>query len=189
MGGRPSRPGSYGIVATSRSPKAAVTTTIAGTDLVLTRGFLGVAALLLLSALFPAGFSDVANWLGGASFALIYAGSVVLHESAHAFAAARLGYVVTAVRLTWTGGETQYEGDPDGELPPVMIPGAGLLASALAAAVLVTIVVVQGSSGDPSGWTGYVTFAAEVNVLLAVVNALPLSGSDGSFLYGRLRQR
>lgn len=175
-------------MATSRTPKAAVTTTIAGAQLVLTRGFLGVAALLLLSALPPVGFADVGNWLGGASFALIYAGSVALHESAHALAAARRGYRVIAVRLTWTGGETHYEGDADGELPPPTIAGAGLLASALAAAVLVAIVVVQGSSGDPSGWVGYVTFAAEVNVLLAVVNALPLSGSDGSFLYGRLRR-
>jgi peptidase M50B-like protein len=174
-------------VATSRRPKAAVTVTAAGTDLVLTRGFLGIAALLLISALLPAGFADVSNWLGGASFALIYAGSVTLHESAHALAAAGRGFRVTAVRLTWTGGETQYEGDADDQLPPPIIPAAGLLASALAAAGFVAIVVAEGSSGNPSSWVGYVTFAAEVNVLLAVVNALPLSGSDGSFLYGRFR--
>jgi Zn-dependent protease len=119
---------------------------------------------------------------------VIYATSVALHESAHALAAARRGYCVTAVRLTWTGGETQFESDENDSVPPRMIAGAGLLASAVAAAVLVAFVVRESSSGHPSRWGGYVAFAAEVNVLLAVVNALPLSGSDGSLLYGRLRR-
>jgi Zn-dependent protease len=176
------------VVASSRRPKAAVTIRVAGTDLVLTRGFLGVCALLLLTALLPAGFADLGNWLGGSAFAVIYAGSVALHESAHALAAARGGFQVTAVRLTWTGGETQYEGDTDDESPPSMIAGAGLVASAFAALVIVSIVVAEGASGNPEGWVGYVTFAAEVNVLLAVVNALPLSGSDGSHIYRRLKR-
>jgi len=168
------------------TPKAGVTANVAGASLILTRGFLAVAAMLLLSTLLPTGFADVGNWLGGLAFVLIYAGSISLHESAHALAAVQRGFQITSMRLTWTGGETHYEGEADDGIPPRMVAGAGILASALAAAVLVTIVVLEGTSGHPGGWTGYATFAAEVNILLTVVNALPLPGSDGHYL---LRQR
>lgn len=170
-------------------PRTVVTLTIAGVELAFTRGFVGTAFLILLLALLPAGFLSLANWLGGLAFVLIYAGSVLLHELAHALAATRCGFTVTAVRLTWTGGETHYEGDAPDEGPPKMVAGSGLLASALAALVFVSIVIAQGASGQPGDWVGYATFAAEVNVLLTLANALPISGSDGSHLLSGRKRR
>ena len=171
------------------TPKAAVTARIAGAHLVLTRGFLGVATVLLASTLLPTGLAHLGNWLGGLAFGFIYAASVGFHEGAHVLAAVKRGFRVTTVRLTWSGGETHYEGDAEDSTPPPFIAGAGLLASGLAAALFISVVVAEGASGHPRGWVGYVTFAAEVNALLAVVNALPLRGSDGFYVFRRAGAR
>lgn len=53
---------------------------------------------------------------------------------------------------------------------------------------MIAVVAAQGAAGHPGGWVSYAMFAAEVNVLLAVVNVLPVSGSDGYHLYRRLRR-
>lgn len=100
--------------------------------------------------------------------------SVLLHEGTHALAARSLGYRVEWVQLGLVAGSTSYSGRDDRPLDRSAIAMAGPAASA--AAVLVLLAAWWPGAADPNE----AVFALlSFNALTAVVNLLPLPGSDG----------
>jgi Zn-dependent protease len=91
--------------------------------------------------------------------------SVLAHEVAHGIAARRHGFVVDRVVVTLTGSHTAWSGerDPDAQAA-IAIAAAGPAVSAL----LATIAAL-------AGWDAL----AFANLAIAVVNLVPITGTDG----------
>ena len=124
-----------------------------------------------------------ASAFGYALFAaLIFFGSVFLHEMAHAVTARLAGIEVHGITLVFFGGFTAARADAKGPGPAFRIaalgPGTSL---ALAGAFWVLSRATEGSGGPLSGLFRYV---AVVNVFMAIFNALPGLPLDG----GRMLQ-
>ena len=161
--------------------------TIGGIPINVSSSWIWIAVLLVatfwsrLDNEFP-GLSAAAA-IGYALFAaLIFFGSVFLHEMAHAVTARLAGIEVHGITLVFFGGFTAARADAKGPGPAFRIaalgPGTSL---ALAGAFWLLSRATDGSSGPLPGLFGYVAF---VNLLMAIFNALPGLPLDG----GRMLQ-
>ena len=114
--------------------------------------------------------------------ALIFFGSVFLHEGAHAVTARAAGIEVHGITLVFFGGFTAARADEKGPGPAFAIaafgPGTSL---ALAGAFWLLARATDGTSGPLPGLFDYV---ALVNLFMAIFNALPGLPLDG----GRMLQ-
>jgi Zn-dependent protease len=98
-------------------------------------------------------------WLAAAVLA-----SLLAHELGHAVAARRLGYEVDALELDLWGGRTAWSGPTPDAPTALTIAAAGPLVSA-ALAVLAALAESRA--------------LAITNLLVALVNLVPVAGSDG----------
>jgi Zn-dependent protease len=91
--------------------------------------------------------------------------SVLAHELAHGVAARRFGFDVDRVVLTLTGSHTVWSGerDPDAHAALAIAAAGPALSAALAC-----VAVVTGAQA-----------LAFANLAIAVVNLVPLTGTDG----------
>ena len=121
-----------------------------------------LAALVVLGLI-------VAVWSPGArTVGLLYAAGILLslfaHELAHGIAARRFGYEVDALELTMWGGRTGWSGPEPDAHTALTIAAAGPAVSAL----LATVAALAQSRE-----------LAIVNLTVALVNLVPITGSDG----------
>jgi len=106
--------------------------------------------------------------------AVLFFGAVLVHEGAHAVMARRLGIPVAGITLVFWGGATEAKASSRGPLGEFLVAFVGP-ASTLAVAALLWFAAqqVNGQIAD------LVRSLAELNVLFAVVNALPGFPLDG----------
>jgi Zn-dependent protease len=146
-----------------------------------------VATLTLVTAILAAGvlpgsatgWSLVASWAAAAVAAVVFLGSVLAHETAHAVVARRHGVPVRSVTLWMLGGVAELAEEPRSPRADLEIAVAGPLAS-LAAAVAFGLGVVGATVlGAPDVLVRTLGWLAATNTLLAVFNLLPAAPLDG----------
>ena len=108
-------------------------------------------------------------------FALLFFGSVIVHEYAHALVARSRGIPVQGITLFLFGGATHAKVESKGPKDEFLISIVGPLSS-VALGGLFFLLARLGLPGAFAGGFGYLAF---VNVLLAVFNLLPGFPLDG----------
>lgn len=122
----------------------------------------------------PAGF----YWLAGLVAALLFFGSILLHELAHAFAARRYGIETPEITLFLFGGVSQMRAEPARPAAELVIAIAGPLTSVLLA--LLFWAIGTGLPDDSAPMLAVVCrYLTWVNAALAVFNLLPGYPLDG----------
>ena len=116
--------------------------------------------------------------LGFAAFAaVLFFGSVFLHEVAHAVAARLNGIKVLGITLVVFGGFTSARSEEKGPGPAFLISAVGPATSLALGGLFWALARATDSSGGPlSGALGYVSF---INLLMAGFNVLPGLPLDG----------
>jgi Zn-dependent protease/CBS domain-containing protein len=128
------------------------------------------------------GYDWVVYGAVGALATLLFFGSVLLHEMAHAVVANRVGNEVRQITLFVFGGMSEMTGESRTPAAEAKIAGVGPLASIALGALfwLVAMLVVRWSSNDLiAGTLGYL---ATINLALAAFNLLPGFPLDGGRL-------
>jgi Zn-dependent protease len=147
--------------------------------------WIAVLAVYTLWARFEARFPglDDGSAIAYAVFgALLFFGSVFLHELAHAITARLSGIRVEGITLVFFGGFTAARSEEKGPGPAFAIAALGPATSlALGGLFWVTSIATEGTVGPLPGLFGYVGF---INLFMAVFNVLPGLPLDG----GRMLQ-
>jgi len=110
-----------------------------------------------------------------AGTALLFAGSLLAHELAHALVAKRYGVRVRSITLWMFGGVSELGGNPPSPGADLRIAIAGPATSLALAGIFAGLTAAAGSGAIPAalGWL------AVMNGLLAVFNMLPGAPLDG----------
>ena len=161
--------------------------TIRGVPVNVDSSWIWIAVLLVATfwAQLDREFPDIA---GGEAFAfalfgaLIFFGSVFLHEAAHAVTARANGIEVHGITLVFFGGFTAARADEKGPGAAFAIAGLGPGTSLGLSGVFWVLARATESSGGPL--PGLFSYVAAVNLFMAVFNALPGLPLDG----GRMLQ-
>jgi Zn-dependent protease len=105
---------------------------------------------------------------------ILFFGSVLIHESAHAVMARSLGLPVTAITLVFWGGATETRANARGPLGEFLVAFVGPATTlALAGVFYVTSLVAHGLVAD------VLRALSGLSVIFAVINALPGFPLDG----------
>jgi Zn-dependent protease/predicted transcriptional regulator len=106
---------------------------------------------------------------------MLFFGSVLIHEGAHAVVARRFGLEVRGITLVFWGGYTETQADRKGPAGEFLVSIAGPMSSlALGGAFwLLARLVHEPTAADLFGYLGW------LNVFLAILNALPGFPLDG----------
>ncbi|MER6532930.1 site-2 protease family protein [Streptomyces sp900105755] len=161
---------------------------VAGVRVGLHWSVLVVVALItvtLAHGRFPAahpGHSLVAYWGLGVLTAVVFLGSLLAHELAHAVVARRNGVEVEGITLWMLGGAARLRGEAPSPAAELRIAGAGPITSLLAGGVLVGAAVGLDALHASGLVVEAVAWLAAINILLAVFNALPAAPLDGGRL-------
>jgi Zn-dependent protease/predicted transcriptional regulator len=146
-----------------------------------------VFALLVLfiatsdSFLDPSVVRGAARWAVAVVVALLFVGSVLFHELAHALVARRRGLRVTEITLFIFGGAANLEQDPPDARTEALVAGVGPLSSLVAAgAFLLASLAFQQLPGPVAGVAGAIAlWLAASNLMLALFNIVPGFPMDG----------
>jgi Zn-dependent protease len=134
---------------------------------------------------------DSGPYLLALASALLFFGSILLHELGHAFVALRRGIGISEITLWMFGGVARMERDSDSPATEFKIAIAGPLVTLAIATLAIAIgILAAGPSGfeealrfeDSSGVSGLLTmlgFLAEVNLFVLVFNLIPAYPLDG----------
>ncbi len=142
----------------------------------------GLYTWILADSAFPRevpGLTSTAYWVAGASGALLFFLSLLVHEFGHALVAKDEGIGVRGISLWLLGGVARLESSPQTPRAEFRIAVVGPLASAACGALLLSIAYVLPDHGhwDLAGhvcaWLGV------LNLLLAAFNILPAAPLDG----------
>lgn len=148
----------------------------------------GILALNWLPFYEP-GKSDVVYWIAGGLGALLFFGSLLVHEMGHALVARDEGIGVRSVSLWALGGLARLESSPTEPGAEFRIAVAGPLGSAGCAALFLSLAYalpeggLAGVTGSLFAWLGM------VNVLLVGFNLLPAAPLDGGTILSALLWR
>ncbi len=151
-----------------------------------------IAALytwLLATNRFPIeapGHSSTAYWVTGTIAALLFFGSLLVHEVGHALVARDEGIGVQGISLWLLGGVARLESSPDNPASELKIAVIGPIASAGCGAAFLAIAYglpdsgLPGLAGHAAAWLGI------LNLLLAGFNLLPAAPLDGGTVLSAL---
>ncbi len=160
--------------------------TIGGIRIYLHYSWLAIAGLILLG--FWGQLSTVHPDLSPAATAglalvgtVVFFGSVLVHELAHAVVARRRGIEVKGITLYLFGGATEADASSRSAGDEFVIAIVGPLTSLLIAAVLALAAVPFGSQDDPV--PDLLLYLSAINVLLAVFNLAPGLPLDGGRVF------
>ena len=123
-----------------------------------------------------AGWSTSTYWLVGGLTAILFFGSVLLHELGHSLVARREGVLVRDITLFLFGGVAQLEDEPPTAGAEFRIAIAGPLTSLLLAGVFWLLALLAASSAVLAV---PLTYLAVINLTLAFFNLLPGFPLDG----------
>ncbi|HSL56644.1 MAG TPA: site-2 protease family protein [Acidimicrobiales bacterium] len=142
----------------------------------------GVFTFGLAEGRFPAAqpaYSAGEHWVAAAITVVLFFGSILAHELAHAVVARRAGLPVEGITLWLLGGVARLGGEASGPGAEARIAAAGPLASLAAAGVF----AVGGWALDTVGASALAAttlwWLALINAVLAVFNLLPAAPLDG----------
>ncbi len=115
--------------------------------------------------------------------AIMFFGSVLLHELAHSAMARARGISVEGITLFIFGGVARIRSDAESPKDEFLITVVGPLSSALIGLILLSFASVGGMIGLPVPVTGVATYLALLNFFLAAFNLIPAYPLDGGRLF------
>ncbi|MFF8847890.1 site-2 protease family protein [Streptomyces sp. NPDC015127] len=121
-------------------------------------------------------------WLVGILTALVFFGSLLAHEVAHAVVARRNGMEADRITLWLLGGAARLKDEAPSPGAELRVSGVGPLVSLVLGIVFAALAVVLVAMGLSGLTVEAVAWLAAINVLLAVFNALPAAPLDGGRL-------
>ena len=121
------------------------------------------------------GGDQVAIWSAVALSFVLFFGAIAIHEAAHALVARGFGLPVSGITLVFWGGYTETRSNAKGPLREFLVAAAGPASTLVIAGLLWTI----GRDMDPGMARTVVRHLAGLNLLFAIVNALPGFPLDG----------
>ncbi len=111
---------------------------------------------------------------------LSFLGIILIHEIGHAAIVHKLGYKVIAIRIAPLHGVCEYE-SPRYEWEAIQIAWGGVLAQAVAAAIVLTI---GNYGGENLAYFGPLTvFVGYYSIMTIPFNLLPVRGLDGEIAW------
>jgi Zn-dependent protease len=137
---------------------------------------------ILTFSYFPTEFPGRPLWVDAASGvigALLFFGSIVVHEFSHSLVARRGGVTVDRVTLFMFGGVSQLSEEPRGPGRELAMAVAGPLMSVVLSIVFYVAYAVMYVAGVSNVWWAPVEYLAVVNAAVAVFNFLPGYPLDG----------
>jgi Zn-dependent protease len=137
---------------------------------------------ILTFSYFPTEFPGRPLWVDAASGiigALLFFGSIVVHEFSHSLVARRGGVTVDRVTLFMFGGVSQLSEEPRGPGRELAMAVAGPLMSVVLSIVFYVAYAVMYDAGVSNVWWAPVEYLAVVNAAVAVFNFLPGYPLDG----------
>lgn len=121
-------------------------------------------------------------WLVGLFTAVVFFGSLLAHEVAHAVVARRNGMEADSITLWLLGGAARLKDEAPTPGAELRVAGVGPLVSLALGAVFAALAAVLVGLGLSGLTVEAVAWLAAINVLLAVFNALPAAPLDGGRL-------
>ncbi len=111
--------------------------------------------------------------------AVLFLGSLLAHEIAHALVARRFGVRVERVTLWLLGGVAEFTDDPPSARADLMVAAVGPLTSLGLGGVFGAATVIASALDAPAAVTAALAWLAVINVVLGVFNLLPGAPLDG----------
>jgi Zn-dependent protease/CBS domain-containing protein len=158
---------------------------VAGVELGVNWSFFlvfSLIAIVLATAQFPQQFPDRPSAVyaaAGVSAALLFLGSLLAHELAHALVARRYGLEVEGVTLWLFGGVARLKGDPPDPGADLRISTVGPLVSVALSVVFLALTAISMTVGAPGIAVAVLAWLTAINLLLAVFNLAPAAPLDG----------
>jgi Zn-dependent protease len=118
--------------------------------------------------------------------ALLFFGSVLLHELAHSAMARARGIPVEGITLFIFGGMARLKSDAENPKDEFLVTVVGPLSSAVIGLALLAFARVGARWGMPEPVTGVADFLASANIILAAFNLIPGFPLDGGRLFRSL---
>lgn len=137
----------------------------------------GLASSMLPDA--APGLSAAAYWLAGTAIAVIFFGSLLAHELAHAFFARRAGIRIEGITLWLLGGVAKLDGDAPTPAHELRIAAAGPITSGVLGVGFGALAIGLGAAGVAPLVAESAAWLARVNFILALFNLLPGAPLDG----------
>ncbi len=153
-----------------------------GIDIRIDASWIVIALLVTYNLYVRFGFrfgdlSSTSRVLFAIGLGLLFFGSVLAHELAHALTAKRRGIEVHGITLFLFGGATHARVDSRGPREELVVSIVGPFTSLLLGGLCLLLAQPLGWPAEPIGWAfGYL---GAVNILLAVFNMLPGFPLDG----------
>jgi Zn-dependent protease/CBS domain-containing protein len=141
------------------------------------------------SAVFPAhapGLSRFLYVVMGVAGAVLFFGSLLVHELSHSLVARAKGIPVDGITLFIFGGMAHTRSEAESPGDEFAIAGIGPVTSLLIAAALLALWYVGARAGWPPAITVVLQYIGGLNVLLAIFNLLPGFPLDGGRLFRAL---
>ena len=117
--------------------------------------------------------------LAGTIAGVVFLGSLLAHELAHAIVARRNGVEVEAITLWMFGGVAKLEGEPADPGADLRVAVVGPLVSLALTVLFATMALALDLGGAPGLVVGTLQWLALINLLLAVFNLVPAAPLDG----------
>lgn len=117
--------------------------------------------------------------LAGVVASILFLGSLLAHELAHAVVARRNGIEVSGITLWLLGGVARLRGEPRTSAADFRIAVVGPLTSLALAVVFGLATVVAAAVSGASLATAVLSYLAGINAVLAVFNLIPAAPLDG----------
>ena len=157
----------------------------------------GLIAFFLAQGRLPEAHPDQAvalYWVTGFLTAVVFFGSLLAHELAHAVVARRNGVDVDDIVLWLLGGAARLKAEASSPAVELRIAGIGPLVSFVLGGVFALGGWLLSLASAPGLLVEAVVWLAAINVLLAVFNAVPAAPLDGgrllrAFLWWRTGDR
>lgn len=144
-----------------------------------------IFALLVLglaAGRFPILYPDLPGFvygIAGAIAGVVFLGSLLAHELAHAIVARRNGVGVEAITLWMFGGVAKLEGEPTNPGADLRVAVVGPAVSLVLAVLFAAMAMVLELGSAPGLAVGTFQWLALINLLLAVFNLIPAAPLDG----------
>ncbi len=136
----------------------------------------------LAGARFPTqfpGYTSAAYWTAALVTAVLFFGSLLLHELAHAVVARRCGVAVDGITLWLFGGVARFRGEAMNARAELRIAAVGPGTSIVVGAVLLALSFGLAAAGTPPLVVGATRWLGIINLVLAVFNLVPGFPLDG----------
>ena len=131
-----------------------------------------------MPAAYP-GLSEFEYLLIGVVTALLFFGSLLLHELAHCIVAERNGMTIRKITLFLLGGVSDFEDEPKDATVELNVAAAGPLTSLAIAAIFFVLWFISAVAKLSAIVQAPVFYLALVNLIMAVFNFIPAYPMDG----------